>query len=436
MNKGGEIIKIDETKNLDEDFLFFLENSSIENIFNDSRSAFQFIFKLNEGVKSPYLQITSESIYKEGERMIEVRKIFIKLVIIKKDSNSLEYNRIYGKHIETNNSFQTEIFTQIDIINKTNEYLSSVTPYILYYKIFDPLISELSKIFLEKLREIQENDSSKELLIKLFNDKNFLIGIIGMELLPNNFQSLDQHNNFQLASAIYEIIRTSTKGYIHMDAHIHNIKWIPNYEHYYRGDEGENIKGRIILIDWGIIAKIYVKKHIEKLIELFNTDITDENVLNCYNYYKKIAITNIFSIDCQPIGKNIDIGSNLLKELVKVFRYRKNEENYLSNPENPENEFYNIWNENQRNKFSLISDLELNSELLEWPNDNYDTGISTINSSGNSSYDEFDIKEESRQPPPIYDPNYIFEKSLTTNSKGGKKRKTNKKKRTKKRNMK
>lgn len=434
MKVGGEIIKLNYKNTLEEDFLFFLENSKIVNVLDDSRSAFQLILELNDDINSPYLQMNSETIYSEGTKMLEVKRIFLKLVIIQKNNNTLRENRLYKKFIETNNSFQSEIFTHVDIINKTNEFMSSVTPAIVYYKIFDPIAeTELSRIFIEKLNVFFNSDTSDdsnntELLLKLFADNNYYIGIIGMELLPDKFQSITNKNKFQLASAIYEVIRTAIVGYIHMDAHIHNIKWINDCKHYYRGDDGSVINGRVILIDWGIVAKLNVSANIDKLKELFSNEINSTNVLECYNFYKKLAIINMFSTDCQPLVVDMEEDSELLQELVNVFKYRKNEEEYLMDNDNPENEFYKTWNNIYRTKLTPLTNLSLDPKLLEWPNKDTDISLPLLKS---LSMDSFDDEDDDRRAPPRFDPNFVYVKSRsstedTSGSNGGRRKRTNK----------
>jgi hypothetical protein len=398
MTKGGEIIKLTREKTIEKDFLFYLQNASIVSIKITSAFGVQIIFEFNEDVDlgeysihTPYLQINGDTIYNEGKRMVETKRVFVKLVLIKNADiiNDVSKFIYISDTIKLNytsyNQFMGEIISQIDITNKTNNFLASVTPQILYYKLINPSASEdsqLTTLFIDAINNYMKingskNDTSMAMLydglLKLFKtDQNkTFIGIIGMEMLPGDFDDLEYKNDFQCASGMYELIRAGTVGYIHMDAHMGNIKWLSNYKHYYRSDNpNENITGRAILIDWGMVAKMNLRKDAETLLELFNKEINEQNVMKCVDFYKQLYVKYLYSINYaqSPLFDNINLAINpkTLQELVRVFKLRKNEELSLLNKNNELNNIYEWWN---REKYDLItiSNIDLDYNLVEWP---------------------------------------------------------------------
>ena len=421
MTKGGEIVKLTREKTIEKDFLYFLQNASIVSINVTSAFGIQIIFEFNEqddldeyNQHSPYLQINGETIYNEGKRMVEVNRIFVKLVLVKNTAVADFRKSIYlsdrvNLWYTSYNDFMGEIISQIDVTNKTNDFLASVSPQILYYKLVNPLEkndSQLTTLFVDAINDYQKNYGYGNIqnnprfniipgLLKLFKTDNTFIGVIAMEMLPGNFDDLNLKNDFQVASGIYELIRAGTAGYIHMDAHVGNIKWLPNYHHYYKSDNpSEDIKGRAILIDWGMVAKMNLTKNTEFLLELFNKEINEQNVLECVNFYKRLYVQYVFTIlhaKSPLLDINLAINPALLQELVRVFKLRKNEEQTLLNKENELNNIYEWWN---REKSSLItiSNTELDFDLVEWPaiiefgqNESGKSHFSFVSSSSSSS---------------------------------------------------
>jgi hypothetical protein len=276
--------------------------------------------------------------------------------------------------------------------------LASVTPQILYYKLLDPLKNEDSKLtseFVSAITHYQKynlhnhNNPNTNFLpgiLKLFKTNNTFIGIIAMEMLPDNFDDLDYRNDFQCASGIYELIRAGTVGYIHMDAHMGNIKWMPEYEHYYKSDNpSENTKGRAILIDWGLVSKMNLKENTETLLELFNKEITEESVVECIRFYKELFVKYIYkkgAAQSPLLNINLVLNPGLLQELVRVFKLRKNEEMFLLNPDNEINNIYNWWNR-EKAELITISSTDLDFSLVKWP-DEINVNIIKISGGKNS----------------------------------------------------
>ena len=303
--KGG--LYIEDKYNIDGAFDFFLENSNITYL---SRGSFGIVFKCelnNYVVKSPYDNL------RNNLKNQSVRTIIIKFSLIHFNGEKFIVENTIGS-VDTK-IFEDEVKKQVEIFDMTKDKLDPICPSIIYADYlngtnFDKMKGLLGTLY-EKIVNAPVIDKGLKPITKLFeyyqqdfkneSDKyNYSFGLIGMEMMDDGYDTLDSlpddYKSLYEDMARLRLIELAIKTrYSHNDYHQSNILVNTDAIGYYgKDDDGDDINGHVILIDFG-----YTKKIPDDLM----AEINDK-----YNNGDYFAILEHFYID--PRLNNVYPGTN------------------------------------------------------------------------------------------------------------------------------
>lgn len=227
--KGGTTTDL----NFEKAFYTFLYNSKIS-FFTNGGSGLIFKCDLNDSFKnnSPYYSFSCNN-YGEKVTTLIIKVIFINESVNKKNKKDFTF-QLNNSNIfqESPQSFLNELHIQSDICLKTIRYLEPITPIIIYS---DILSNQNSKNFINILRnnfngDVRILDYIEMLISNFFVNKtdtkginvgpfaNYpsypnlsMLGIIGMEMLGNNYQSM--YNYYYKNIFTYDSFNTKLENY-------------------------------------------------------------------------------------------------------------------------------------------------------------------------------------------------------------------------------
>lgn len=258
-----------------ERFNYFLNNSTITIIPGTIKSASGVIFisTLNSGISSPYTLFRSQNNSEIKRRKIGIEQMIIKLVAVGNYEGSQQTwagtSFPNNKNIEKEENFRKENDIQTEIFNKTKEKLDPVCPEIFYYSIEKDKDAAIH--FLNNMKELANNE---ETAISMLDDfiKNIIdgiipfLGILGMEMangyhtLKNIYsdplldeKTIKQYENMARLRILDMVIKS---GYSQNDYLGDNILVNPNITGYYKDENGNDIQGHILIIDFGYASKM------------------------------------------------------------------------------------------------------------------------------------------------------------------------------------
>lgn len=341
IKKGGIILNKEnqKIKNFEEGYTFFIKNSEWEVLNISSLYGVIFKCKLNKEIKSPFNSIRIGSY---GE---QIREIIIKLVLINDTTNIYDWVLIdkkfkdniyntdfvfYNKSTEKKDSFVKEINIQIDITEKTIEYLEPVCPFIIFSKIYnydridESIIPDINSYNIKKhiLNTIHSNFFNRISNLEYTNDyfnsnisypekilyqmifesekRKCKIGLIAMENIGNGviLENINNNKNY-LNYSKFEILNLALNGYNQGDFHKQNILIDENYENYFK-----DTVGRAFIIDYGRAEKLIGSKQLA--------------INECWNS----VLDKVYKIDELDENQNIDDNiRELINELINDLNY-------------------------------------------------------------------------------------------------------------------
>ena len=245
----------------------FIQNSTFSILTNSSASCITLIAEIKPGFTSPFTTMRSNNFD------LDVNKILLKIFLTSEHRGKIdiEGRSIYnGIELTSYHNFEKEINIQRKIYNTSfvDEYspFDAICPAIIYKQTYrEPKIKQnLQNLIIQNLKK-KDDESIIHSIFQMIHTCD--ISIIYMEYM-DNFQlakdiisdliyKTDNYSKTRLEffkqMIIYEFTRLHSMGYIHGDAHLHNIMIDPNYKYF--TTDNESRLGRVILIDFGKTVK-------------------------------------------------------------------------------------------------------------------------------------------------------------------------------------
>ena len=321
---------------------YFMENSTLEILTNDSISCITLIATLYDGFVTPFLSVRSNTLN------AEVRKLLLKVFItfpgsesdILDDEDPRIWKEISGRgsydgiEITSFEKFDEEVEIQQEIYRKSliaiDSPLDAICPAIVHVEDNIPLPISIdgSEPFsrnpiLNKLIKMRDTELD-EIILNNDEERKQSISIIFMELLDGyekakklihydrgekKFVPINDRQKFYLYAIQYEFRRLNKLGYKHGDAHLGNVMINTRYRYFSDGiypnddltvppglglpsserqetPEGQNqvlsgIKGRTIILDFGRSSRLTTD-------EMEETNNFGSNVFTREKYHKAI----------------------------------------------------------------------------------------------------------------------------------------------------
>lgn len=274
--KGGLLLGVNDISDIED----FIKLADIQYITNGS---FGVIYEatLNEGLlndaKSKGYKIPNIRSMDFENFNKPITKLLIKITFIHTDIPSnkdidieIDGRKLKSTHLDT---FTKEVNVQTEILHKSFQYMQPLCPTILSASYIKPTKEGIIELLSSKDKYL------KGLFDAIISMKNIVeyVGIIAMEyaddyeMLMNYVydtkKSLTKCTNDEckkiyneylniMLMVFYVLIKLAELGYSHGDFHIANILYNKNYNTFIRG-----IKGRPILIDFGLVTKLSPTDH-------------------------------------------------------------------------------------------------------------------------------------------------------------------------------
>lgn len=245
----------------EEAFKYFMLNSKIQLLTDESTFGIIYKLILKPTIVSPYYTLRSNQLGSP------VTTIIIKIVVCKsngRDDDVWEYGD-EEKSCTTINNFKNEVNIQLDIYNQSKDNYEAICPSIVFAKLLnnnDSLRQSFFNYFRESENQIRDRPTSESFTNILMpsleeNGRKYNFGLVAMEMIndaktvydylsdvPDN----DEIDNILLLTW-YEHYRLFKLGYLHGDFHLGNAMFLPTYN-YIAG-----FKSRVMLIDFGATFK-------------------------------------------------------------------------------------------------------------------------------------------------------------------------------------
>jgi hypothetical protein len=293
-------------------FYTFLHNSKIT-FFSNGASGLIFKCDLIDSFKdnSPYYSFKSSN-YGEKVNSLIIKIIFVNELVNKKNKNdfSFQLNNSNITH-ENPSSFYDELSIQSEVCLKTIKYLEPITPVIVFSDILSNKDSlNFISIFRNNFKgDIRIIDYIEMLLSNFFIDKSSgnnngpfnnykshpklsMLGIIAMELLDTNYQSMFQYYYKNIHN--YDSFDSRLKKYYEKRIDFSSLRsQIKFYKEKYTNEKNEETANKLKEL-FKILKKdendiITLKTSIDKTINDINSKLN-------FDLYKNMARLNIINI--------------------------------------------------------------------------------------------------------------------------------------------
>ncbi len=323
--RGGTGIFIDD-KNLESNFIEFLENSSITFL---SKGSFGVVYRAtaNPGYISKYKNIDFE------EYDTQVNTLIVKISCtgyIDGIPGHILHNYISPISIL---DFKSEVNIQTDVFLKTMNTLQPLCPAIVFSDVYTNNNKQIINTIINKLTE----DDDKQYLEFISNNMTGY-SVIGMEMLKNyetaydvfdNIHSSSDKNKYMEMVAFILIELIIKTGYSHSDFHLSNIMINTNSDKYFKG-----LTGSIMLIDFGLAVKIPLDtlKFFKKMYETNNY----KAIMNClcmiprsdgYDMNTSMSYKNVcnYKYNNQNILSLFNLKQEATDEIISEFNSKSNQ---------------------------------------------------------------------------------------------------------------
>lgn len=243
----------------EEAFKYFMLNSKIKLLTDESSYGIIYKLILNPTIVSPYYTLRSNNLGSP------VTTIIIKIVVCQSNGGDDDWN--YGdedKSCTTIENFKNEVNIQLDIYNQSKDNYEAICPSIIFAKILnsnDPLRQTFFNYFRESANQIRDRPTSESFTNILIasleqNGRKYNFGLVAMEIIDDAETVYDliddkddeEINNILLLT-LYEHYRLFKLGYLHGDNHLGNVMFLPTYN-YMAG-----FNGRTMILDFGASFK-------------------------------------------------------------------------------------------------------------------------------------------------------------------------------------
>jgi hypothetical protein len=268
--RGGILLKMPAKEAFD----FFVNNSRVELLTDQSSFGVILKLSLKSGVDSPY-EMFSASKHKEP-----VKALLVKLVALGPKGGYEEWEYLNGKikRIDLEETFEKEVNIQTDIFFKTMEYLEPLCPAPVYSNIMKNNVE--ARNFLRML-DTKAVDNRSKIILQHIQDSVKTgeipwLGVLGMEIALQYMPLFEYYNRCIKENDLYyyewceqmaklQILDLAVKtGYSQNDFHRGNLLINPNYEGMYKG-----LAGKVLIIDFGLASKIDIND-LKKIKDFYN----------------------------------------------------------------------------------------------------------------------------------------------------------------------